>query len=720
MKLVIVESPAKCKKIESFLGKGYKVIASYGHFRKLNSLKQIDFETFQTKFKNDKMKIINVLKEETKKADDVYLATDDDREGEAIAWHICDVCKLNVVTTKRIVFQEITKPAVLNAVKSPRTIDMNKVNSQLTRQILDLLVGFKISPILWKNVQSKLSAGRCQTPALKLIYENEESFKSQSFETHFTIKAFFGNKHYEFKLDQYIDKQVIEEFLMNHNESYQFEIKKPKQKKVSSPTPLTTSSLQQKCSTAFKMSPKITMKHAQTLYENGLITYMRTDSTKFSKEFVKLGVNYVKNTYGEQFVSSSINKLSTNKSKSKTQDAHEAIRVTKIETTPDMIRLDNGCKKVYTLIRNNTLESLMSDCVYNSTLIHIPISFQNKTMKYERSIDLIQFIGWKIIQNPNFERDNTTLNGVLSYFKNIKDKQVTLHYVDANEGLINTLSHYSESSLIKVLETKNIGRPSTYASIMDSLQTRKYVTKGNISGKDMKILQIKYSPKDEKLSKVETNKSMNSENNRLKITPLGSIVIEFIYEHFDSLFNYDFTNLMELKLDEISNGDETKNETLSEYKREIDEQIKSMKVETSPKKKQTNALSCGSIDGNEFSIKHGPYGYYLSLGERKKSLNGYKEVNIIECIETQSISDDQIQRLLIYMNETNPKYYTLNPNLSIRNGKYGEYIFYKTPKMKKPKFYKLPFKTNPELETMVREKNTEKLLEYIKATYDVI
>jgi DNA topoisomerase-1 len=725
--LLIVESPAKCKKIESFLGNEYKVVASCGHICKLSDLKQINFDSFDVSYQNDKHKVIKMLKEETKKSKEVILATDDDREGEAISWHICKVCKLDIKTTKKIVFQEITKESILKALKNPAKINMNNVDSQQTRQILDILVGFKISPLLWKYVQSKLSAGRCQTPALKLVYDNEMLFEERNQDTNYTVKGYFGKSKDEFVLSVKISKDSIEEFMQSHHGiRYQIQKDNTRHCKSSSPEPLITSTLQQKASSVLKMNPKQTMRAAQTLYENGLITYMRTDSVAYSNEFVSKCKSYIRDNYDEKYVTKKISFNQNKNSNKKTQDAHEAIRVTDLDKSFDDIVLDHNCKKLYKLIYTHTIQSMMSDFEYKSTKYFIGHIYQHTKYKYEKTFEIVLFDGWKILEGHNYDDLNDKTSSKMSYFDNLKDNIISLSYLNATEKLVSTLSHFNEATLIRELEKRNIGRPSTYASILDSIVSKKYVEKTNINNEERDITNYLYVCKDNELSSQKKRESMGNEKNRLKITILGKQVIDFIYKYFPDLFDFDFTGDMENNLDLISNAEVSKVDVLSKYLHDIESTIKKTKDDLKSdnikeKNKAMNSFMYDDIDGESKMIKHGPYGYYVSHGNSNTSLKGLANVDISKIIKLQKINDSEIMQISNFLNSSKiGKYiFQLNDSISIREGKYGKYIFYKTKTMKKPSFYKLNYNKCEHLKTAVDAEDKDTILKYVRDTYDV-
>ena len=420
-KLVIVESPAKCKKIEEYLGNGYKCIASYGHIQNLATefgLKCIDVENnFKPTFSvlKEKERHISKMRSEIAKADEVILATDDDREGEGIAWHICQLFDLPINTTKRMIFHEITKTALQNAVANCGTLNIDLVNAQQARQVLDLLVGYIISPILWqkisRNSKTGLSAGRCQSPALRLVYDNQKDIESTPGKKAYNTTAYFTNKNILFTLNfNHNDETTMENFLEESvNHDHVITCQKPKVTTKNPPSPFTTSALQQSASSNYNISPKDTMKICQKLYEAGLITYMRTDSKCYSKEFIEKAKDYITNAYGDEYINKDVDKLSErNESKPKkkpkkkdkekdkveAQEAHEAIRPTKINVldTPDSF--EQREKKIYKLIWKTTIESCMEAAKYNSitAIITAPESHS-----YRNTEELVIFPGWKIV-----------------------------------------------------------------------------------------------------------------------------------------------------------------------------------------------------------------------------------------------------------------------------------------------------------------------------------
>ena len=728
--LVIVESPAKCKKIESFLGLGYKCIASYGHFREFkDGLKSIDIENnFKPTYKisPSKMKYVRLLKMAAASANEVILAADDDREGEAIAWHVAKVLDLPVTTTKRIIFHEITKGAVLRAVNNPTVINMDKVQAQHARQILDLLVGFTISPILWKNIPRKkgLSAGRCQTPALRLIYDNQVEVDKSSGEKAYTTVGTFTSHNLEFKLNyDYKKDEDVEDFLEESvNHDHKFKCKKPRTTIKKQPQPFTTSTLQQKASNEFHYSPKETMKLAQKLYEKGYITYMRTDSKAYSKEFIGKTKNYITEKYSKKHILSSIDDLIVeNKQKKKkkkgdnAQEAHEAIRPTKIER--NSIQSDVAREiKLYYLIWRNTLESCMSPAEYLSISANIT---SPKKPYYAYKTELIQFPGWKAV--AGFEKNNP----IYDYLLGIEEGKIFEYSkITSKATLKKMIMHYTEAKLVQLLEKRGIGRPSTFSSLIDKIQDRGYVKKDNVQGKT--ILCKDYTLIDDTIEEEETKRTFGNEKNKLVLQPIGKIVIEFLIKNFNHLFVYEYTKKMEDYLDNISKGEkkwhelcrecykqitsssgDIKMSNLSEikiddkytyfvgqygpclkYKEDGKTKYKSAKKDLDLEKLKNGEYTIeeiikppntkfGDHMGKEIILKEGKFGKYVTWNNKNISLKSLgNNITLETVIPLLTLKNPKIIR-------------ELRKDLSIRKGKWGPYIFYNNPKKKKPDFLKL-------------------------------
>lgn len=741
---VIVESPAKCKKIESILGPGYKAIASYGHIRCLNGLKSIDIKnnfkpTYSTFEDSIKLKNLQKLKKFINDADSILLASDDDREGEAIAWHICDLFNLPVEKTKRIVFHEITETAIKKAVKNPTKINMALVQAQQARQILDLIVGYKISPLLWSNINCKnsnsLSAGRCQTPALRLIYENELDILQSPGKKVYNTTGYFTSYNIPFTLNYNLEnEEEVKEFL-NKTIHFQhmYSISDIKEVEKISPSPFTTSTLQQASSNELRLSPKQTMDACQKLYEAGYITYMRTDSKTYSDEFINIITDYINKKYGEKYPKRDFTQKHKIKNDNLAQEAHEAIRPTNIycEDVKQNTTLTTREMRVYNLIRRNTLESCICNAKFNSFTSKIQAPF-NKEYRY--NVEQITFPGWKIVSG--YEKETPYYN----YLQKINN-QVFYKKIICKETMKDLKSHYTEARLVQLLEQKGIGRPSTFSSLVDKIQERGYVKKDSVEG--IKTECIDFELENETISTVVNEREFGGEKNKLILQPLGKMVIEFLLESFNDVFNYDYTKEMEDSLDMIANEKLVWHELCRSCLKNIDKVIKPLKQKNKEKIiideehtyviarygpvvkqvrdgkttflkvkdnidleklrlkeyslndilvcdniKVSNTRLLGEIYDKNVYLKKGRFGIYLEYGEApnltKISLSKKFKNSDEELFERLTLEDIQE-----FLEEKKPHLRELTKNASIRTGNYGPYIYYKTEQMKRPKFISL-------------------------------
>lgn len=755
-KLVIIESPAKCKKIEGYLGEPYKCVASYGHLRELKSLNNIDVSNnFKTKYDicSEKQKQITFLKGQIKNASEVLLATDDDREGEAIAWHICMIFNLPL-DTPRIIYHEITEKALKKAIENPTKLNMNMVHAQQTRQILDLLVGFKVSPKLWDNItkrkKNSLSAGRCQTPALRLVYDNQMVIDNNTGEKVYNTTGYFTNKCVPFDLNKHHrGEDEMYNFLeetANHEHVYSRSERKKSSK--SQPQPLTTSRIQQLASNEMSYSPKETMQLCQKLYEGGYITYMRTDSKKYSKEFVEATKKYILESYNdERYVNTDIHSLEirldesnekedkkikkTKKTKGENpppQEAHEAIRPTQIKRKTLPEEMTPREKRMYKLIWETSLESCMAPAEY--------WTFTNNLSGYDESkytytCELLDFAGWKAVKNKSHKDTDEIYN----YLWRLKEGCV-VPFVKIESKLVlkSQKSHLTEARLVQILEDKGIGRPSTFSMLIDKIQERGYVKKQDVKGKEIKCVDFELD-NEFTITEKEHTKEFGNEKNKLVLQPLGKIVIEFLIKHFEDLFNYEYTKNMEDKLDEISKGNQVWYNVCDVCNREIDTSCGGVasnkinikidekhsyiigkhgpvikytneenKISFKPAKKdieisklerneytleeileedlENSEKGIGEYEGERLIIKKGKYGLFARWGDKSKSLSmfGNRPMN--------NIRFEEVKAAIEVKNDTTIRR-RIDENLSIRKGKYGDYIFYKTSSMKKPRFFKL-------------------------------
>jgi len=746
--LVIVESPAKCKKIEEYLGNGYKCIASFGHITELNGLESIDISNnFSPRFRVDSKKNqqIEKIKKAITNSSEVLIATDDDREGEAIGWHICQQFKLNVNTTKRIIFNEITKTALQRAVQNPLTLNLDLVHAQQARQILDILVGYKISPILWKYIKldSKqvLSAGRCQTPALKLIYDNQREIDNSPNKIVYNTTGYFTNKNIPFDLDyNYDTEETIGNFLEETvNHQHIFNLSEPKNTTKNPPSPFITSTIQQVASNEFKFSPKETMDICQKLYEGGFITYMRTDSKIYSKEFIEKSKDFIRDEYGEEYIHANIDLLSEtgqvkkskkkkDEDKVKAQEAHEAIRPTDIlrKSLPD--EMESKEKKLYKLIWTNTVESCMSPAIYKSITATISAT-ENHNYKY--SSEQTVFPGWKIVDG--YELTNPTY----VFLQTIKNNsRINYNRVLSKVTMKETKHHYTEAKLVQLLEEKGIGRPSTFSSLIDKIQARGYVKKENVTGK--KLSCVDFELVGEEISEINTEREFGNEKGKLVIQPVGLVVCEFLTKYYDELFKYEYTKYMEDILDNIANGNTVWHDLCRECLVQIENSTSQIDLTgnisanqnhsneenaenvggTIKKESKFTSKKLGKYNNETLTLKRGTYGLYVVWGENKKSLSGIdKEVSEITLDDVITIINKPITNPSQIQGQTsdNPNMVRyINNDMSIRKGKYGDYIFYKTKSMKMPKFlslskYKGDYKTD----------HLNSFISWVKETYNV-
>ena len=730
--LVIVESPAKCGKIEKYLGSQYKCLASFGHFRSLTSLDNIDVNNnYKPIYTNIESKNNHLTKLRTyiKGAKEVIIATDDDREGEAIGWHICDTFNLSPSSTKRIIFNEITKSALTKAIKNPTVLNMNIVNAQKARQILDLIVGFRISPILWNKVSrhsnQKLSAGRCQTPALGIIYDNYITIKKTPGNLLYTTTGYFTKLNLPFVLSynhaEYSDMVSFLENSVNHDHIITISKERTMTKKA--PKPFSTSSLQQNANTELRISPKETMRLCQKLYEQGYITYMRTDSKTYSKDFILNAKKHITKVWGEKYISKNIDTLSERSDKNSTnnaQEAHEAIRPTDIERDITETSLLPKEIKMYKLILHNTLESCMENAKYKGITCKVSSYIQMYDYKY--TSEQVVFPGWKIVRG--YEKENN----IYAYLLNIKNNtSIEYNTIESKSTLKDIKSHYTEAKLVQLLEEKGIGRPSTFSSLVDKIQERGYVKKENVQGKKMKCIDFKLT--SDELIEHEHEREFGNEKNKLVIQNLGIIVYELLIEEFNELFNYEYTKNMELELDKIAQGSiiwhllcESCNNMITTLSKKLNitEKIsiqidkhhryiigkygpviaysksdtitfKPVKQDLDINKLKLNQYtldeiiehnpgpkSIGTYNNQKVYLKKGKYGLYLQYGTKTKSITDFDE--------SQELTQEQLKNII----ETNTNIIrTINNDASIRKSKHGYYIYYKSANDTKPKFITL-------------------------------
>ncbi len=665
--LVIVESPTKAKTIKKFLGKDYQVESSYGHIRDLVEKNMgIDVEhdyTPEYVVPKDKKRIVNKLKKLTKDAKTVWLAPDEDREGEAIAWHLAEALNLNPDTTNRIVFHEITKGAIEKAIQNPRKIDLNLVNSQQARRILDRLVGYGLSPILWKKVQRGLSAGRVQSIAVRLIVEREKKIKAFEPKEYFRVTAEFSTKE-EKKIkgelnEKFNNETQADEFLQKCK-SHLFDVvnKEIRLAKKSSAPPFTTSTLQQEASRKLNFSVAQTMSVAQKLYEAGHITYMRTDSMNLSREAINDSKIEIIDSYGKKF---SKPRSYTTKNKS-AQEAHEAIRPTYIKHYS--AGTDERQKKLYNMIWRRAIASQMSDAELERTTLKI--STPDKKLNFIAKGEVIKFEGFLKVYLEGADDENVEeQSGILPSAE--KGEILELKWITATQRFTKHLPHYAEASLVKKLEELGIGRPSTYAPIISAIQRRNYIEKSKLNGKERKYIQL-YLAKG-KLKKTELSEIIGADKNKLIPTYIGMVVNDFLVEHFKDVLDFHFTASVEEQFDNIARGQEEWSKMIDSFYQGFQPHLKDVE-ENSERAKRGQLLGQDPKTGKNVYAKIGKYGPTIQIGEATDE----KKPRFASLMKSQHINDITLGEALKLFDLPRELGTFQGQEIQINVGPFGPYI----------------------------------------------
>ncbi len=611
--LVIVESPAKAKTIEKFLGKDFKVQSSFGHIADLPS-KELGVDVdgdFTPKYmvSTDKKKLVADLKKEAKKAEMVWLASDEDREGEAIAWHLAEELDLKKENTKRIVFHEITKTAILKAIENPRQIDYNLVNAQQARRILDRLVGYELSPVLWRKVKGGLSAGRVQSVAVRLIVEREREIEAFNPVASYRIDAEFvtaqGNS-FKAKLPKNFQTQAAARAFLEKNIDASYSvadlIKKPAKK--SPAAPFTTSTLQQEAARKLYFSVGKTMTIAQRLYEAGLITYMRTDSVNLSNDAQQDAAKEITKSFGEAY---SHPRKYKGKSKG-AQEAHEAIRPTQMSR--HSIEGDYDQTRLYDLIWKRTLASQMSDAQLERTNVKIAVtSSQGVKEQFTANGEMIKFDGFLKVYLEGIDNDEQEQEGMLP--KLVKADVLSANHITATERFTRPPYRFTEASLVKQLEELGIGRPSTYAPTISTIISRKYVEKGTVEGVERKYLQL--TLENQILKDNTLLETIGSDKGKLVPTDIGMIVNDFLVEHFSSVLDFNFTAKVEQDFDDIADGKEDWKHMLKEFYGKFHPTVEDVK-ENAERESGERILGKDPESGRTVLVRLGKFGPMAQIG----------------------------------------------------------------------------------------------------------
>jgi len=744
MNLVIVESPAKAKTIEKFLGPDYQVLSSRGHIRDLakKSFKEEpdgslrDF-TPNYEIPDDKKEQVKQLKAAAKKADMVWLASDEDREGEAIAWHLFEVLGLKPEKTRRIVFHEITKDAILNAIKNPRDIDIDRVNAQQARRVLDRIVGFELSPVLWRKIKPSLSAGRVQSVAVRLIVDREKEIKAFNPEEYWRVNASMltaDGSTFNSTLSRRLDSRSAAEAFLRACVGAQFSVSRVETKPVkrSPAPPFTTSTLQQEAARKLGFSVTRTMRIAQDLYEAGHITYMRTDSLNLSEFAIGAISRNVTEKYGKEYL-----KVRHYHTSSKgAQEAHEAIRPTYIdkETVPG----DEPAKRLYNLIRERAIASQMADMELERTTIDIAIA--DRDAHFSATGDVVKFDGFRRVYD---DTDEAQQGSILPRVK-VGDI-LTPSLLTATERYTSAPGRYSEASLVKKMEELGIGRPSTYAPTIATIQQREYVARGENPGEKVKFTVLTLDPASGKIKATTDSETLGGDRGKLVPTDTGIVVNDFLAEYFPDILDYNFTALVEEKFDDIAEGKSEWHDEIGRFYSGFHPEVeKAMNIRLDHKVGE-RPLGTDPSSGKPVSVKIGRFGPLVQIGDAESDekprfaslLKGQsissitleealklfefprtigtfedmdvtvaigrfgpyvkhngKYVSIPKGVEPASVTLDEAIEIIINKRteEANRllKTFAEDPELQILNGRFGPYIVYRKANYKLPKSISAP------------------------------
>ena len=682
--LVIVESPAKAKTLEKFLGEDYKVLSSYGHIRDLKKNEfSVDLNNFTPQYEipEEKTALVKTLKTAANKADTVWLASDEDREGEAISWHLAQVLGLNVKQTKRIVFHEITKDAILDAIKKPRHIDINLVNAQQARRVLDRIVGFKLSPVLWRKVKPALSAGRVQSVAVRLIVEREREVENFKSESSYKVTAVFLADKAELKAEfnqRFATAELAKAFL-EKCKGQQFKIsdisKKPMQR-VPAP-PFTTSTLQQEAARKLGFSVAQTMSVAQRLYEAGIITYMRTDSVNLSTLCLNASKKEIVETLGEKY-----SKRRQYQTRSKgAQEAHEAIRPTYMDQHEIQGTMQE--RRLYELIWKRTIASQMADAEIEKTIITIvPTSSKEEAENcFVASAEVVTFDGFLRVYRESFDDENTEEQESTTIDAQLTEGQL-LNYkeIQAIERFSQCPLRYTEASLVKKLEELGIGRPSTYAPTISTIQQREYVQKGDKKGEKRNYKQFTLKAgKDIKES--EKNEIVGNEKGKLLPTDIGTVVNDFLVNNFENIVSYDFTAEVEKDFDEIAEGKENWQEAMADFYKKFEPQCEKVLHERSEHKAGERVLGIDPKSGKEVCVKIGRFGPVVQIG----SANDTEKPRFAQLSKGQSLQTITLEDALELFKLPRELGEYEGATISIGTGRFGPYVLHNKQYVSIPK-----------------------------------
>ena len=695
--LVIVESPAKAKTIEKFLGKDYTVKSSYGHIRDLAkkemSIDVDDNYEPQYQISDDKKSLVSELKKAVKEADKVWLASDEDREGEAIAWHLQETLKLDPKTTQRIVFNEITKTAILHAIENPRQIDMNLVDAQQARRVLDRLVGYEISPILWSKIKPALSAGRVQSVAVRLIVEREEEIKNFVSKPYFRVTAVFhpleSSKTLNAELSRHYDTAEEAEAFLHSIVGANFKITKIETKPArrTPAPPFTTSTLQQEASRKLGFSVARTMQVAQQLYESGYITYMRTDSVNLSELALGMAKKEIESQYGPEYVK-------TRRYQTKTkgaQEAHEAIRPTNLEA--QTINTESAQRRLYELIWKRTVASQMADAEMEKTEIEITIS--NSNLTFGCTGEQVKFDGFlKVYMEGTDDEGDGQTQSLLP--KLPEGTMLTMECCEAAEHYTQHPPRYTEASLVKKLEDLGIGRPSTYAPTISTILKREYIIKEDREAETRQCTTL--TLKDNVVKKAVRTEKGYADKGKLFPTDIGCVVNNFLMDHFNNIMDYNFTATVEKDFDDIADGKKEWRKVIDKFYVPFHKNIRQTQ-QNSQRNTGSRLLGVDPASGKNVYAKIGRYGTLVQIGET----NSDEKPRFASMKKGQSIETITLEDALGLFSLPRSLGQFEDKDVTVSIGKFGPYVRHNG------KFYSLGKNDDP------YEVSLERSIEIIKS-----
>ncbi len=709
--LVIVESPAKAKTIEKFLGKDYKVMSSYGHIRDLKKKDfSIDTDSFMPQYEvpTDKAHIVSQLKQNAKKADMVWLASDEDREGEAISWHLQEVLKLDPKTTRRIVFHEITKPAILEAIEHPRKVDMSLVNAQQARRVLDRIVGFKLSPVLWRKVKPNLSAGRVQSVAVRLIVEREREVQAFQSEASYRVNALLalpdGNQ-LKAELNRRFQTRAEAEKFLDAVKDATLTIDDIQTRPVhrTPAPPFTTSTLQQEAAHKLGFPVSQTMMVAQRLYENGYITYMRTDSVNLSKLALGTSRDVITKLMGQEYV-----KIRQYHTSSKgAQEAHEAIRPTYMDRT-ELTDGNTQDRRLYDLIWKRTIASQMADAEMEKTTATIGISGRDE--QFVANGEVVKFEGFlKVYRETDAEEtdERAESEGILPSIS-VGEKLQRVE-VQAIERFTQHAPRYNEASLVRKLEELGIGRPSTYAPTISTIQQREYVVRGDKAGEEHSYTVLTLDAKG--LHEEQRTAVIGAERGRLLPTDTGVVVNDFLMQYFPSIMDYNFTAGVEKEFDAIADGKEEWTGMLQHFWTDFEPLVEESMSTKTELRVGERVLGTDPDSGRTVSVKIGRFGPVVQIGTaEEKEKPRFAQLKKGQSIETLTLEDAlELFRLPRTLGDYEGK------TVTVGTGRYGNYVLYDK------QFVSIPATTDPlaitleEAVQLIHEKQQNEAERHLKA-----